>query len=105
MELNAHEPCSSFANEKGIISVATRISAAASDTRKRFCAPCRDREVRTAMMTRMFPTIVMIIMEVMAMAKAAVACGVYGGILPLWLDGGLTETLRFLLGRPVSSQG
>lgn len=58
-----------------MMSVATRMSAAASDTKKRFCGPRRDRLVKTAMMTMMFPTMVKTTIRVMAVAKAAVASG------------------------------
>lgn len=61
------------------------MSAAARETKKRFCGPLRDRLVSTAIMTKMLPTIVMRIMSVIAVAKAAVASGVYGGSLMLRL--------------------
>lgn len=72
-----------------MIRVATKISAAARETKKRFWGPLSERLVKTAMMTRILPTIVKIIISVMAVAKAAVASGVYGGGFNiLWLQVG-----------------
>lgn len=48
----------SLAKEKGMTSVATRISADASDTRKRFCGALRARLVNTASTTSTLPTTV-----------------------------------------------
>lgn len=78
-----------------MISVATRMSAAANDTRKRFCGPLRERLVSTAMMTRMFPTMVKRIMSVIAVAKAAVASGEYGDEFMLSLEVDVVLPLMF----------
>lgn len=69
-----------------MINVATRMSAAANETRKRFCGPLRERLVKTAMMTSMFPTMVKRIMRVIAVAKAAIASGEYEGDFMLSLE-------------------
>lgn len=52
------------------------MSAAARETKKRFWGPLSERLVKTAMMTRILPTIVKRIINVMAVAKVAVTSGV-----------------------------
>lgn len=65
------------------------MSAAARETKKRFWGPLSKRLVKTAMMTRILPTIVKTIINVMAVANTAVASGVYGGsFIMLWLQVG-----------------
>lgn len=65
------------------------MSAAARETKKRFWGPLSDRLVKTAMMTRILPTIVISIINVIAVAKTAVASGEYGAsFIMLWLQVG-----------------
>lgn len=91
-----------------MIRVATKMSAAARETKNRFWGPLSERLVNTAMMTRILPTIVKRIIRVMAVANAAVASGVYGESLSkLWLQVGdeVPPVLLMLMpGRPALAE-
>lgn len=88
--------------------MATKMSAAARETKNRFWGPLSERLVNTAMMTRILPTIVKTIIRVMAVANAAVASGEYGASLSkLWLQVGeeVPPVLLMLLpGRPAPAK-
>lgn len=84
------------------------MSAAASETKKRFWGPLSERLVKTAMMTKILPTIVKRIISVMAVAKIAVASGEYGAsFIILWLQVGEDVPpvpLMLWPGRPVPAK-
>lgn len=68
----------SLASEKGMTSVATRMSAEASDTRKRFWGALSARLVNTAMMTSTLPNTVSSMSRPARHTSVSVTCREYG---------------------------
>lgn len=70
-------PISSFAREKGMTKVATRMSALAKETKKRFWGGFSALLVSTAITTKTLPTIVNIIRKLTSTASPAMEAKEY----------------------------